>query len=86
MSLAPRVEHFEALVGGGRRADAVPHCECCVAANAGWMKAHMLLGVLQLQLGPRAAAKVTLEAALRWAIDRRHEDPTREVRELPAEF
>jgi predicted Zn-dependent protease len=74
----------QALVADGRVADAVPHYECCVAKKIDWMMPRILLGKSLLQLGRIAEARPLLEAALRLAIDQRHEEPEHELRALLA--
>ena len=76
----------QALVAEGRGAEAVPHCEYCVAKKSDWMMPRILLGKLLLQLGRRADAAPLLADALRLAIEQHHEDPERELRALLAEM
>lgn len=76
----------QALVAEDRGAEAVPHYEFCLRKKADWMMARVLFGKLLLQLGRRAEAKATLEAALKLAISQHHEDPERELRALLAEL
>ena len=75
----------QALAAEGRREEAVPHYEFCVAKKRDWMMARILLGKLLLQLGRRAEAKPLLEQALQLAIEQHHEDPERELRALLAD-
>ena len=76
----------QALAAEGRAAEAVPHYQFCVTKKADWMMPRILLGKLLLQLERRADAQPLLEAALRLAIDQRHEDPERELRALLADL
>lgn len=76
----------QALVAAAREAEAVDHYAFCVAKKPDWMMAHILLGKLLLQLGRRAEARASLEAALRLAVAQHHEDPERELRGLLADF
>lgn len=76
----------QALVADGRAAEAVPHFEFCVASNAEWMMARILLGKALLQLARRDAARPLLEDALRLAVAQHHEDPERELRALLADL
>ncbi len=72
----------QALLAGGRTAEAVSHLEFCVAAKAEWMMPRILLGKTLAQLGRVADARAPLESALRLAIEQHHEDPERELRAL----
>lgn len=76
----------QALVAGGRPAEAEPHLQRCVAAKADWMIPRILLGKVLLRRGDAAAARVLLEEALALAIAQAHEAPEAEVRALLGEI
>jgi predicted Zn-dependent protease len=72
----------QALVAEHRLVDAVEHFEFCIAKKPDWMMARILLGKLHLELGRRPDAARQLQAALKLAVDQRHEEPERELRDL----
>lgn len=87
----PRNELFrfslaQAQLAEGRREEALPHFEFCVAAKADWMMPRILLGKVLLSLRGPADARPLLEAALTLAVAQHHEDPELELRALLAEL
>ncbi|RME69873.1 MAG: molecular chaperone DnaJ [Verrucomicrobia bacterium] len=72
----------QALHEEGSHLEAVEHLQACVSEKADWMMAQILLGKSLLALGRREEARPALEAALRLAIEQKHETPEAEIRAL----
>ena len=81
-----RLGHESIEAADGEAAWALLETEPVRVVVSDWMMPRILLGKLLLQLERRADAQPLLEAALRLAIDQRHEDPERELRALLADL
>lgn len=72
----------QALIAGGRGAEAENHLRHCAAAKADWMMARIILGKLLIDLGRPADARPILTEALRLAEEQHHDDPAAELQSL----
>lgn len=69
----------KALFDAGKFDEAAKEFRACVDKKPDWMFPTILLGRCQIQLGDKAAAKITLEQARQLAIDQHHDGPLEEV-------
>lgn len=76
----------QALDTEGRREEAIPHYEFCIAKKTDWMMPRILLGKLLLALQRPTDARPLLEDALRLAVEQHHETPEAELRTLLADL